>query len=113
MEKKRGMNRANVVPFRSGTAGHTRQPLKGPRWVWPTRTDVIAAIAPVARVGRMTLTGARAVTWVLALPYHAVMRLYVGILWVIEFFGALVFVTVFLMLGWLLIQMVRDYLAST
>jgi hypothetical protein len=32
---------------------------------------------------------------------------------VIEFFGAMVFVTVFLMLGWLLIQMVRDYLAST
>ncbi|MGX2042301.1 hypothetical protein ACWJKU_19545 (plasmid) [Methylocaldum sp. MU1018] len=104
------MNRENVVPFRSGTAGRTQPPLKGPRLVWPTRTDVIAAIA---RAGRMTLTGARAIAWVLSLPYHAVIRLYVGILWMIEFFRALVFVTVFLMLGWLLIQMVRDYLAST
>jgi hypothetical protein len=31
---------------------------------------------------------------------------------VIEFFGAMIFVTVILMLGWLLIQMVRDYLAG-
>jgi hypothetical protein len=113
MEKKPRMNRENVVPFRSGTAGRTQPPLKGPRLVWPTRTDVIAAIAPIARVGRMTLTGARAVVWILSLPYHAVMRVYVGILWLIEFFGALVFVTVFLMLGWLLIEMVRDYLAGT
>lgn len=106
------MNRRNVVPFRSGTAGRTQPPLKGPRLVWPTRTDVIAAIAPVMRMGRMTLRGARAAVWVLSLPYHAVMLLYVGILRVIEFFRAMVFVTVFLMLGWLLIQMVRDYLAG-
>jgi hypothetical protein len=113
MEKERGSNRANVVPFRSGTAGRTRPQLKGPRLVWPTRIDVIAAIAPLARVGQMTLTGARAVVWILSLPYHAVMLVYVGILRVIEFFRVMVFVTVFLMLGWLLIQMVRDYLAST
>jgi len=104
------MNRANVVPFRSGTAGRTRPPLKSPRLVWPTRTDVIAAVAPVMRVGRMTLTGARAVAWILSLPYHAVMLVYVGILCIIEFFRAMVFAAVFLMLGWLLIQMVRDYL---
>jgi hypothetical protein len=60
----------------------------------------------------MTLTGARAVAWVLSLPYHAVMLVYVGILRMIEFFGAMIFVTVFLMLGWLLIQMVQDYLAG-
>jgi hypothetical protein len=113
MEKKPGMNKANVVPFRSGTARRTRPPLKGPRLVWPTRAHVVAAIAPVARVGRMTLTGARAVVWVLSLPYQAVMLLCVGILRVIEFFRAMIFVTVFLMLGWLLIQMVRDYLANT
>jgi|GEM_PF-2567529 hypothetical protein len=113
MAKKPRMNRENVVPFRSGTAGRTRPPLKGPRRVWPTRTDVIGAVAPLARAGRMTLTGARAIAWVLSLPYHAVMLVYVGILWVIEFFRAMVFVTVSLMLGWLLIQIVRDYLAST
>ncbi|MVF24621.1 hypothetical protein EVC37_23915 [Methylocaldum sp. BRCS4] len=107
------MNRENVVPFRHGTAGPARPPLKGPRLVWPKRADVIAAVAPIARAGRITLTGARAIAWVLSLPYHAVIRLYVGILWVIEFFRAMVFVTVFLMLGWLLIQMVRDYLAGT
>ncbi|MBP1152561.1 hypothetical protein JOD69_004425 [Methylocaldum sp. RMAD-M] len=107
------MDRTNVVPFRSGTARRTRPPLKGPRLVWPTRTDVIAAISPLARAGRMTLTGARAVLRILSLPYHAVMLVYVGILRVIEFFRVMVFVTVFLMLGWLLIQMVRDYLAST
>jgi hypothetical protein len=60
----------------------------------------------------MTLTGVRALVWVLSLPYHAVMLVYIGILWVIEFFRAMIFVTVFLMLGWLLIQMVRDYLAG-
>jgi hypothetical protein len=109
MEKKPRMNRANVVPFRSETARRTQSPLKGSRLIWPTRTDVIAAIA---RAGRMTLTGARAIAWVLSLPYHAVMLVYIGILRVIEFFGAMVFVTVFLMLGGLLIQMVRDYLAS-
>ncbi|MVF24850.1 hypothetical protein EVC37_25105 [Methylocaldum sp. BRCS4] len=73
---------------------------------------MIAAITPPTRVGRMTLTGARAVAWVLSLPYHAVMLVYVGILRMIEFFGAMIFVTVFLMLGWLLIQMVQDYLAG-
>jgi hypothetical protein len=112
MEKKPGMNRANVVPFRSGTAGPARPPLKSPRLVWPTQTNVIAAVAPVMRVGRMMLAGARAVIWVISLPYHAVMLLYVGILRVIEFFGAMIFVTVFLMLGWLLIRMVQDYLAG-
>jgi hypothetical protein len=112
MEQKPGMDKANIVPFRSGTARRTRPPLKGPRWVWPTRTDVIAAVAPIMRAGRMTLTGVRALVWVLSLPYHAVMLVYVGIVWGIEFFGAIVFVTVFLMLSWLLIEMVRDYLAG-
>lgn len=54
MAKKPGLNRANVVPFRSGTARRAPAPLKGPRLVWPTRTDAIAAVAPIARAGRMT-----------------------------------------------------------
>ena len=106
------MSKSNVIPFRTRNARLATTVDAVPvRLVWPKLADFRAAVAPAVRFCRTIGTGVRWIAWILSLPVHAILFLYVGMLSVLSFIGMTVYVVTFLTLAWLFVDMFLDYLA--